>query len=512
MKTSSIMAALAGTAFGHMAMSDPPALRYKDNPNAKGDVDTEAINPITLSDFPCHGDADLVGTDAGKAVADYKAGESYSVTISGGATHGGGSCQISLSYDKGKTFTVIQSIIGECPMSDGDQFDFTVPKDAPDGDDVILSWSWLNKIGNREFYQSCAVVSVSGGSGGGGGGAKSRREDSTSFDSRPEMFVANIVDGCSVAEGTDVLFPDPGPDVTENTKGTPPTGDDCGASAPEGGSGGDSGGDSGSGGDAGGDAGSSGGSDGSSPAPTSGGGEGGSESGGGGEQAPAPTGGDDGQYSPPAAPSSAPAGGAPSQAQSVPPPAPTTLEVIPIEDPSSHIDRPGGVFVTDSASGGGSGPTTIADAPSETGAPSGSAAESAPASETGAPSGSAAESAPAGETGSPEASAPADSGSDSGSAPAPTGGSDSGSDSPSGSSPSGAAPTGGASGGEGAQSGECSDEGAWNCIGGNQFQRCASGQWTDAMAMADGTSCEPGQGQSFAVAAAVAKKFRFRRF
>lgn len=498
MKTSSIMAALAGNALGHMAMSDPPGLRYKDNPNAKGDVDTEATSPITLSDFPCHGDVDLLGSDAGKSVADYKAGESYSVTVSGGATHGGGSCQISLSYDKGETFTVIQSIIGDCPSSDGDQFDFTVPQDAPDGDEVLLSWSWLNKVGNREFYQSCAVVSVSGGGGGdggSGGGAKSRRADSASFDSRPEMFVANIVDGCSVAEGTDVMFPDPGPDVKKNTEGTPPTGDDCGASAPEGGSGGDSGGDSGSGGDAGGDSGSGGDAGGDAGA-----------SGGGSEQAPAPTGGaeggaggDDGQ--------SPPAEGAPSQAQSVPTPGPTTLEVIPIEDPSSHIDRPGGVFVTDSASGGGSGPTTIADAPSETGAPSGSAAESAPASETGAASGSAAESAPAGETGSPEASAPADSGSDS--APAPTGGSDSGS--PSGSSPSGAAPTGGASGGEGEQSGDCSDEGAWNCVGGSQFQRCASGQWTDVMAMADGTSCEPGQGQSFAVAAAVAKKFRFRR-
>ena len=38
----------------------------------------------------------------------------------------------------------------------------------------------------------------------------------------------------------------------------------------------------------------------------------------------------------------------------------------------------------------------------------------------------------------------------------------------------------------------CSDEGAWNCIGGNSFSRCASGTWSAIIQMAAGTSCTPG--------------------
>ncbi|KAL7801945.1 hypothetical protein V8C43DRAFT_272350 [Trichoderma afarasin] len=66
-------------------------------------------------------------------------------------------------------------------------------------------------------------------------------------------------------------------------------------------------------------------------------------------------------------------------------------------------------------------------------------------------------------------------------APAPTSGSGSGSGS--GSSPSGGFAAGTA----------CSSEGQWNCIGGSQFQRCASGAWSPAQALASGTSCQAGQ-------------------
>lgn len=45
-----------------------------------------------------------------------------------------------------------------------------------------------------------------------------------------------------------------------------------------------------------------------------------------------------------------------------------------------------------------------------------------------------------------------------------------------------------------ALSGSCSVEGEWNCVGGSSFQRCASGTWSAAQPLADGTSCEAGQG------------------
>jgi hypothetical protein len=49
------------------------------------------------------------------------------------------------------------------------------------------------------------------------------------FGSRPAMFVANVGNGCSTTEGTDVQFPNPGPDVTNvSSKLGPPVGS-CGA-------------------------------------------------------------------------------------------------------------------------------------------------------------------------------------------------------------------------------------------------------------------------------------------
>ncbi|KAL6691541.1 hypothetical protein J3F84DRAFT_386756 [Trichoderma pleuroticola] len=68
-------------------------------------------------------------------------------------------------------------------------------------------------------------------------------------------------------------------------------------------------------------------------------------------------------------------------------------------------------------------------------------------------------------------------------APAPAPAPSSGSGSGSGSSPSGGFAAGTA----------CSSEGQWNCIGGSQFQRCASGAWSPAQALADGTQCQAGQ-------------------
>ncbi|KAL7812036.1 hypothetical protein V8C26DRAFT_422243 [Trichoderma gracile] len=39
----------------------------------------------------------------------------------------------------------------------------------------------------------------------------------------------------------------------------------------------------------------------------------------------------------------------------------------------------------------------------------------------------------------------------------------------------------------------CSSEGEWNCVGGSQFQRCASGTWSAVQSLAAGTECQAGQ-------------------
>lgn len=141
------------------------------------------------------------------------------------ANHGGGSCQISLSTDGAKTFTVLQSIIGNCPTSGTSNLDFTIPADAPTGNHV-LAWTWHNQIGNREMYMNCASVTLTtGGSGGGAGLKKIAR--AAAYASRPGIFIANVGaagGGCTTQESFDVLYPAPGPDVTNtSTKPKAPT-------------------------------------------------------------------------------------------------------------------------------------------------------------------------------------------------------------------------------------------------------------------------------------------------
>lgn len=55
--------------------------------------------------------------------------------------HNGGSCQVSLSFDEGKTFTVIKSYIGDCPHASGgnQNFEFTIPSSTPSGQ-AIFAW------------------------------------------------------------------------------------------------------------------------------------------------------------------------------------------------------------------------------------------------------------------------------------------------------------------------------------------------------------------------------------
>ena len=70
-----------------------------------------------------------------------------------GAAHSGGSCQISFSYDNGKTWIVIQSWEGNCPRvqkgSEGQltniydtnqDYSFHIPEDLPPADRVLVAW------------------------------------------------------------------------------------------------------------------------------------------------------------------------------------------------------------------------------------------------------------------------------------------------------------------------------------------------------------------------------------
>lgn len=77
----------------------------------------------------------------------------------GSAVHGGGHCQLSVSYDGGNTFVVVDTVLGDCLIS-GMSRTFTLPSNLPAASSAIFAWSWLNRIGNREYYMNCADVRI----------------------------------------------------------------------------------------------------------------------------------------------------------------------------------------------------------------------------------------------------------------------------------------------------------------------------------------------------------------
>ncbi|KAF9354212.1 hypothetical protein BGX26_007964 [Mortierella sp. AD094] len=100
----------------------------------------------------------------------YKAGATINTEYSVGASHGGGHCQWALSYDNGKTWVVLKTLIRDClkGVTSGQAYSVPVqiPKNAPSGK-ATFQWIWNNAIGNRELYSNCADIEIIGGTDGG---------------------------------------------------------------------------------------------------------------------------------------------------------------------------------------------------------------------------------------------------------------------------------------------------------------------------------------------------------
>lgn len=223
MKSFFSVAALVGMASfanAHMEMVWPPPFRSRYNAYTT-DIDYSMTNPLNQAgaDFPCKGYHSLLGGPQGGSVVTWSPGQTYNWTLTGSATHNGGSCQASLSYDSGNTWTVVHSYIGGCPLSP--TWDFTLPNDTPAGS-ALFAFSWHNNIGNRELYMNCAHVTIEG-------SAAVSQPPEDPFSSRPATFFANIGNGCSTVETFDVMFPNPGPDVDNISTGTSPPSGSCGS-------------------------------------------------------------------------------------------------------------------------------------------------------------------------------------------------------------------------------------------------------------------------------------------
>ncbi|KAF9698931.1 hypothetical protein EKO04_003101 [Ascochyta lentis] len=248
-------------------------------------VDKIDNSPINKAQFPCKSQNGFtVSTMNTMAV-----GEKQTLTLSGSAVHGGGSCQLSVTLDTEPTassvFKVIKSMEGGCPGvgTEAEAYDFTLPDSIPNGK-ATFAWTWFSKLsGGPELYMNCAPIEVTGGA-----------SDDSKFKELPNMLVANIDETCKSVPNFAVQFPDPGSVVQKgNTNDLKaPTGTGCGAT-------------------------------GTTPAdpssPAGSGAPASSAAGGQASAAPSSAGGNDGMYTPPAgAATSAAASAAPSAAVSTP--------------------------------------------------------------------------------------------------------------------------------------------------------------------------------------------------
>ncbi|KAF3942407.1 hypothetical protein ABW19_dt0202103 [Dactylella cylindrospora] len=190
-----------------------------------------------FSNFPCKGFHNQPFSAAETWTAGQEA--SFVVDTSHIAAHGGGSCQASISHDGGKTFEVLHSFIGDCPrgangnsIGPEQEFKFKIPESEPAGP-AIFAWTWFAAIANREMYMNCAYVTI-----------KNDNPNAGAVSSRPQMFVGFLSGGaCSISEGSNLDFPEPGQFVTDGTQNptaqfngkTKPSGSDCGNAASGGG-------------------------------------------------------------------------------------------------------------------------------------------------------------------------------------------------------------------------------------------------------------------------------------
>ena len=162
------------------------------------------------SDFPCKGHHRERNCGPN---AIYDIGKEYSLEFDGTATHHGGSCQISLSYDNARTFRVIKSFEGGCPLSPG--LNYTIPTSAAAGN-AVLSWTWFNRAGLSQMYQNCIPVKING---------KKTTHPEKSLEHLPLMYECNIGNGCTTVLDQRVCFPQPGDVVVqgidENLDGSP---------------------------------------------------------------------------------------------------------------------------------------------------------------------------------------------------------------------------------------------------------------------------------------------------
>jgi hypothetical protein len=144
MATLLFLCAMCTTIQAHMQLLHPSPFRDPHANRANEPKDYDILKPLHAdgSDFACKG---YHLNTPWTPVATYEAGGTYKMQLGGSATHGGGSCQLSLSFDGGDEFRVIKSMEGGCPEQK--EYNFTVPAELSTGvkgtkTTGLFAWTW----------------------------------------------------------------------------------------------------------------------------------------------------------------------------------------------------------------------------------------------------------------------------------------------------------------------------------------------------------------------------------
>ncbi|KAI1747073.1 hypothetical protein F4782DRAFT_452105 [Xylaria castorea] len=220
-------ALLASLSVAHVILENPKPYKF---------VADGPTNPVssTGSDFPCKippGQSYIIEGEPTPMTI----GEDQTLSFSGHAVHGGGSCQIALSRGfptKNSSWMVIHSIEGGCPARNQkgnlegpnvDNYTFQIPEGIETGTNWTMAWTWVSRIGGGpEFYMNCAPITILP-SNKKRMSLPERREAALlaeRHDDYPELFMANMGEfagGCTTSdaqrEQISVAYPNPGNSV-----------------------------------------------------------------------------------------------------------------------------------------------------------------------------------------------------------------------------------------------------------------------------------------------------------
>lgn len=211
-KAAAVLAACATTVSGHMILANPV-------PYGKTTITN---SPLTSSQYPCQVSSDAAtfySTDGISNTA--AAGGSVSMSFTGSAVHGGGSCQVALTTDMQPSastrWSVILSIEGGCPTKDGTSagtYDVKIPSDIPAGT-YSYAWTWTSKLsGTQEYYMNCAPITITGASGS-TKRSQNIRKRADALSAYPPLAVYNLADinSCKSVLSSDPKYAFPGATV-----------------------------------------------------------------------------------------------------------------------------------------------------------------------------------------------------------------------------------------------------------------------------------------------------------